>query len=200
MKHKFFFSTLTLLALCTGGFANSTPKNEIGIVNFATCMSDSKLGKQEQTAFENLKTQMNTLVQNTEKQLAELTTKFQDAEYMDGLSPEAEEDMKMKYKNLSEEMARYQNQYYQVLNQANMKIFHTVGASIQEAAAKVATDHNLNMVLNQEACFFNKSTFDVTPFVITEMNKNFDQKAGKLAAPAAPAAQPQQAKKDPKAK
>jgi Skp family chaperone for outer membrane proteins len=49
---------------------------------------------------------------------------------------------------------RTQNQYYQVLNQANMKIMQVVGATINTAAEKVAKDKKINMIVNKDACFF----------------------------------------------
>lgn len=174
MIRKSILIALAALGLSAGGFANDA--KSVAVVNFATCMTDSKIGKQEQASFEKLKNQMTSLVEDTEKQLGDLATKFNDAEFMDGLSPEAEEEMKIKYQQLSEEMNRYQNQYYQVLQQANMKIVQSLGANIQEASEKVAKNKKLTMVINKEACFFFTPTLDVTDAVIAEMDKNFEQK------------------------
>lgn len=176
MIRKTIFSVLAILGLCTGGFAASELKSSVGVVNFSSCVSDSKLGKQEQAAFESIKGQMTSLLEDTEKQLNELAAKFNDAEYMDGLSPEAEEEMKNKFRTLNEEMNRYQNQYYQVLQQANMKMMQTIGTGIQEASEKVAKDKKLNMVMSKEACFFTAPTLDVTNFIIAEMDLAYEQK------------------------
>jgi outer membrane protein len=160
-------------------------------VNFATCVSDSKLGKQEQASFENLKKQMSSLLEDTEKQLNDLAAKFNDPEYLDGLSPEAEEELKVKFRTLNEELGRYQNQYYQVMNQANGRIIQTLSTSINTASEKVAKDKKLNMVVNKDACFYYTPALDVTTSVIAEMDKNFAQDSKKQAtaeaeAPAAP--------------
>jgi outer membrane protein len=138
-------------------------------------MTDSRLGKQEQASFDSLKEQMSSLLEDTEKQINEIAAKFNDSEYMDGLSPEAEEEMQNKYRMLSEEMGRYQNQYYQVMQQANMKVMQVVSASIQEASEKVAKDKKLNMVMSKETCFFTAPTLDVTNFVVAEMDKAYEQ-------------------------
>lgn len=179
MIRKSLFAALAILGLSAGGFANEV--KTVAVVNFATCMTDSKVGKQEQASFEKLKTQMTSLVKDTEKQLTDLASKFNDSDFMDGLSPEAEEEMKMKYQQLSEEMNRYQNQYYQALQQANMQIVQNLGANIQEASEKVAKNKKLTMVINKEACFFFTPTLDVTEAVIAEMDKAFEQKNAPVA-------------------
>lgn len=179
MRKMIFFMLLALVGFNISGFTAAEPKSTIGIVNFSSCIMDSKLGKQEQASFEGLKKQMGTLLEDTEKQINELATQFNDREYMDSISPEDEEQMKNKYRALGEEMNRYHNQYYQVLNQANMKMLQTLGASIQEASEKVAKNKKLSVVLNKEALFFYTTALDVTSFVITEMDKEFDLKAVK---------------------
>ncbi len=188
MKRHFVPVLLAALGLSTAAFsAESAPS--FGIVNFGTCVSDSKLGKQEQASFETLKKQMSTLLEDTEKQINELSAKFNDPEYLDGLSPDAEEELKNKFRTLNEELSRYQNQYYQVMNQANMRIIQTLGTSINTASEKVAKDKKLTMVVNKDACFYYTPDRDVTNFVIAEMDKNFVQDSKKQAnAETAPAA------------
>lgn len=179
---KRFFSALFLAsALMTGAVAAETAPN-YGVVNFGACLSDSKLGKQEQTSFEALKKQMTTLLEDTEKQLNELSTKFNDPEFLDGLSPEAEEELKNKFRTLNEELGRYQNQYYQVMNQANMRIMQTMHTSINVAAEKVAKEKKLTMVVNKDACFYFTPGLDVTNYVINEMDKTFAQESKKQSA------------------
>lgn len=177
MNRKFILIFLTSLGLSAGAFAAPDSPGSFGIVNFTTCITDSKLGKQEQASFDSLKNQMSTLLQDTEKQLNDMQTKFNDPEYLDGLSPEAEDEMKTKFRTLSEELNRYQNQYYQVLNQANMRIIQTISANINTAAEKVAKDKKLAMVVNKDACFFYSPQLDVTNFIISEMDKSFDKEA-----------------------
>jgi len=148
---------------------------DYGIVNFATCLSDSKKGKQEQASFEALKKQVGSMIEETEKNYTAESQKLNDSEYMDGLSPEAEQEQKMKVARLEEEMARYQNQYYQVMQQANMRILQQVGQEISAASEKVAKDKKLNMIINKDAsCFYYKPDLDVTKDVIKEMDNRFD--------------------------
>ena len=170
----YVLSALVTLSSIT---ASAAEKPSVGVVNFGTCIQDSKVGKKEQASFESLKKQMTTLLEDTDKQLQEISSKFNDPEYMDGLSPEAEEELKVKFRTLSEEMNRHQNQYYQVLNQANMKIVQAMSNNIQTASEKVAKDKNLTVVINKEACFFYSPQLDVTSAVVSEMDKNYDVQA-----------------------
>lgn len=176
---KMICTLLLAVGLMSAPLVASAPQPNVGVVNFSQCLTDSKLGKQEQASFESLKKQMTALLEDTEKQLNEINAKFNDPEYMDGLSPEAEDELKTKFRTLGEEMNRHQNQYYQVLNQANMKIVQGLGVSIQQAAERVAKEKHLTMVINKEACFFYTPTFDVTSFVIADMDKNFEADSNK---------------------
>lgn len=186
MKKYLFLTLLTATGLCTTAFAGPDAP-AVGVVNFTTCITDSKLGKQEQASFESLKKQMTSLLEDTDKQLQEINNKLNDSEFMDGLSPEGEEELKTKFRTLSEEMNRYQQQYYQVLQQANMRIIQQIAGYINQASEKVAKDKKLTMVINREACFFCAPALEVTSNVISEMDKNYEQEMKKQAA-AAPAA------------
>jgi outer membrane protein len=173
MKKYVFLSLLVILGVAGSLCATTPSQNSFGIVNFATCVAESKLGKQEQASFESLKKQMTTLLEDTERQLNEINAQFSDPEIIDQLSPEAEGDLKTKFQTLSEELNRYQNQYYQVLNQANMRIFQVINGSINDASERVAKEKKLAMVINKEACFFYTPSLDITSSIIIEMDRRF---------------------------
>ena len=173
MYRKLILAGLTTVGLSAGAIA-AEPSKAVGIVDFAKCVTDSKRGQKEQSSFETLKNQMTDALQDTEKQLNEIAAKFNDSEYLDGLSPEAEQELKEEYRKLSEEINRYQGQYYQVLNQANMRIIQSLSGIINDASEKVASDNHLHLVLNKEACFFFSDKLDVTSLVIAEMDKSFE--------------------------
>ncbi len=153
-----------------------------GVVNFTTCITDSKSGKKEQESMENIRNQMSTLIEEAEKELKELSAKFEDTEFLDSLSPKAEEEMKLKYQTLQEDLGRYQNQYYQVLQHAQYQLIQKMSGNIAKAAETVAKQKNLDYVINKEACFYIRSDLDVTSAVISEMDKTFEtqSKAKKL--------------------
>jgi len=179
--NKFFISTATTLALLAGT-ATAAEGPLIGVVNFASCVSESKAGKKEQENMETMRRQMSSLIEDTEKEMREIATKFEDTEYLDSLSPKAEEELKNKFQTLQEDLGRYQNQFYQVLNHANYQMVQKISATIAKASEKIAGAKNLDYVMNKEACFYIRPDLDVTTLVIDEMDTNFEleAKANKL--------------------
>ncbi len=167
---KFFL--LAAFALGLSAVAAETPI--IGVANFAACITESKAGKKEQENMESMRKQMSTLIEDTEKELKEISVKFEDTEYLDSLSPKAEEELKTKFQTLQEDLGRYQNQFYQVLNHANYQMLQKMSNAISKAAEKVASQKNLDYVMNKEACFYIRPDFDVTSLVIAEMDKTFE--------------------------
>ena len=152
--------------------ASEENAQKIGVVNFAECLGNSKFGKQEQDNFENLRTQMENLVKDTENQLKEISGKLQDPEHLDSLSPEGEQELKTKFQMLSQEMQKYQYQYQQVMQQAQMKMIQTIQTRVAAAAESVKKSYNYTDILNKDACF--AFTDDITNLVLEQMDKNFD--------------------------
>ncbi|MDR3624816.1 MAG: OmpH family outer membrane protein [Chlamydiales bacterium] len=146
----------------------------VGVVNFKACVEQSKLGKAEQAAFESLKDQMSTILEKTEKELEDIANKLNDPEHLDSLSTEAEADLKTKFQSLSQELGRYQNQYYQILNQANFKLIHELGEKVSAVSESVAKEKGINLVLNEDACFYYAPALDITKDVVVELDKRFD--------------------------
>lgn len=187
-KSIWFFSGFAL-AGCMGIFLASAPSAqaalnaaEIGIVNFKECIDKSKLGKQEHARFEDFKNQMEKTMEAKAKELNDMEAKFTD-EYMDTLTPEAEKDLKNKFKNLSQDLSQQQNQYYQLLNQTNYQIVQKMNDLITQSASKVATEKNLKLILNEEACFFRSSALDISKDVIAELDTLFAKEVVKTEAP-----------------
>lgn len=165
-------------AMCGATFSLSAAEVS-SVVNFSTCITNSKYGKKEQENFENLRKQLSSLIEDTEKELKDISAKFEDSEYLDSLSPKAEEEMKARFQTLNDDLSRYQNQFYQVMQQANMQLIHKMSAQITRASEKIAKDKKIDYVINKEACFYFRPDLDVTQQVIAEMDKNFDVDAKK---------------------
>ena len=174
---KTLFSLAAFVATLSGSL-NAAETGFIGTVNFANCITESKAGIQEQQNMENLRKQMSSMIESAETELRELNAKFDDTEYLDSLSPKAEEELKMKHQALQEDLGRYQQQFYQVLNHANYQMVQKMRSTIESAAATVAKSKNLDYVINEEACFYIRPDLDVTDLVVNEMNQTFDLEAG----------------------
>lgn len=177
-------SLAKILASCTAlGIAAvvfcsaAAPQGQLNVrmLNFKNCVESSKMGKQEQTQFEALKKQMESLLEEKEKALAEIDDKMRDPDYLDSLSPEAETELKRKFRGLNGEINEMQNQYYQTLQQTNFKVIQKLTENVNEAAKQVAKDNGYDLILSEETCFFCKPEFDVSQQIISEMDKNFDK-------------------------
>jgi outer membrane protein len=184
MKKRYLVTAFILagLQLCAA-------EQKVGIVNMENVFMETKLGKQEQASLETMRKQFATLLEDTEKQLRDLHEKLSDKDTLDGLSPEAEAEMKNKFAQLNEEMNRYQQQYSQFLQQGQHRIVQAVFGGITQASEKLAAAKGYTMILNKQMCFYSAPTLDVTTDMIKEMDKNFEEEAKKTAA-AAPAATP----------
>lgn len=180
MKLSSIYKRLSLLALILGFSSQAVAGNEkpashdIGIVNFTSCITESKLGKKEQEALEGVRNQISSLIKDIEDQLNDVTSKLNDADYLDGLSPEGEQELKIKYQTLREDHERYQGQFYQVMQQANMKLVQTVSSYVNAATDRIAKLKSLSLVVNKDACFSFNDSFDITHDVVLEMDKAFD--------------------------
>ncbi len=170
---KFFFSAAMAFSLIAAT-ASAADGPVIGVVNFTSCITDSKVGKKEQENMESIRKQLASLIEDTEKELKELASKFDDTEYLDSLSPKAEEELKVKFQTLQEDHGRYQNQFYQVLQHANYQMIQKMSGSIAKASEKIAKSKKLDYVMNKEACFYIRPDLDVTNLVINEMDSNYE--------------------------
>lgn len=149
-------------------------KSHGAIVDFTECLTQSKYGKKEQENFESLRKQITNVMQETEKQINDLAQKLEDPDYMDSLSPKAEEELKLKKQSLTEDMSRYQNEFYQSLSQANYIIHQRLHANVSKAAEKIAKDNKLSFVISKDSCFYYNPDMEITPEILKEMDKNFE--------------------------
>lgn len=167
--HLFLCVGATMLfVVAAPGYAEEV---KIGVVNFKTCLEQSKIGKEEQASFEAMKKQMESILEEKGKVLEALETKFQDSDYMDSLSPEAETEFNRKARGLKNEFMQLQNQYMQTLNQANMKIVQKLNDLISKASKEIATEKKLDIVLNDEGCFFSSARLDISGLISTKMDE-----------------------------
>lgn len=158
--------------LCAATF-NTTNKNtlKIGVVNFKECVEKSKIGQHEQTVFESLKKQMENSLVEKEKGLNEISAKLNDPDYLDTLSQEAEAELKHKFRAANQEITQQQNQYYQALNQTNVKIVQQLHDLIEKTAGTVAKEMGLDLVLSEESSFYYNPEIDITEKVVALLDK-----------------------------
>ncbi len=167
----------------TTKFEQSKPLR-IAYTSFKTCVEKSKMGIKEQGTFDAMKKQMETILHDKEKALAEVATKFNDIDYLDSLSPEAEAELKRQYRTLNQEFTQQQNQFYQMLSQTNVGIIQKLTDAVTKASTEVAKQNQIDVVLSDESCFYTISTIDISALVVAVMDETSEKesKEGKPAA------------------
>ncbi len=168
----FLFGALLFAAK---GHAQQATNLKIGLVNFKTCVEKSKVGKTEQANFESLKKQMESVLAQKEQTLTEMAAKFNDADYLDSLSPEAETEVKRKFRTLNQEISQQQQQYLQTLQQTNLKVIQNLTELVTKAANTVAKNEKLDIVFNEEASFYWDPKLDVTDKVVAILDEEFEK-------------------------
>lgn len=180
-------SVLTVL-LTSFSFAADAPKSNgvtkqqnlrFGVVNFKRCVENSKMGKQEQANFEKMKNQMESVLSEKEKTLIDMEQKLNDADYLDSLSPEAETELKRKFRGLSQELAAQQQQFMQTLQQTNLKVIQQLNDAVVKAAKQLSVDEKLDLVFNEEATFVFSPDLDFSTKVIAMLDADFEKDAAK---------------------
>lgn len=170
------FRTLCLgLSMClafgTVTAATAAETNlRIGLVNFKLVIEKSKIGKQEQDMYENMKKQIESILTEKQEEFSKIAKKLEDEDFRDSQKPEAIKKLEDQYRQLGQELSQGQNQYYQALQQANFKILQRIAEVVSKASEEVATAKNLDLVLNDDNAFFNSQQLDVTEDVIAQMD------------------------------
>ncbi|GAB4228647.1 MAG: hypothetical protein Tsb0021_06200 [Chlamydiales bacterium] len=174
--HQAARKCLLLTAACFGlllasGNVHAEEKVQVGIVNFKTCVENSKLGKQEQSNLDTMKSQMEAALSGKEKKLNSLADKLNDSDYLDSISPEAETDLKREFRALSGELSQVQSQYSLTLQQAHFKILQKLSETVSKAAEKVAKKKGLTLVLNEESTFYFAPSLEISDDIVKIMDE-----------------------------
>ena len=147
------------------------------MVNFKTCVEKSKLGKQEQSAFEALKKQMEGNLAEREKTINEMAAKFENSDFLDSLSEDAEVKLKREFRAISQEYSQIQNQYLQALQQTNYKVVQKLTEVVRKASEKFASRNRVDFILNDEAAFYAAPAKDISTQIIAIMDEMFESDA-----------------------
>lgn len=190
MRLNVLFLTTAAALLCSA-FVQAAPAAEfvqtaplrIALVNFKTCVEKSKIGQKEQSAFDAMKKQMETVLEQKEKSLTEVASKFNDIDYLDSLSPDAEAELKRQFRTLNQEFTQQQNQFYQQLSQTNILVVQKLTEAVTKATEEVAKANKIDIVLNEESIFFAAPAIDISPLVIRLLDDTFEKDSKTSASP-----------------
>lgn len=187
----FLLSDFAAAADAPKGFEQAKPLR-IALVNFKTIVEKSKMGKKEQAAFDAMKKQMETILEEKEKALTDVAEKFNDMDYLDSISPETEAKLKREFRTLNQEYSQQQSQFYQTLSQTNMLVIQRLTEEATKASEEVAKANSIDIVLNSDSAFYAISTIDISDMLVRVLDEKFDKesKEGKQgAAPTSPSIQ-----------
>ncbi len=145
----------------------------VGIVNARQCIESSKAGQAEQALFEDLKKQLEQGIEKKEKELHELKPKLS-PEYLDTQTPEAENQIKERAQMLQQELQELYYNMSMVLNKANYDLMQKLVGLIQHASKTTAEAKKLDLILNEDACFYKAPSIDITADVVRNLDLLFE--------------------------
>jgi outer membrane protein len=179
MKNPFVSTILLFTVLSTSLIATEVKNSSLGkagfrVVNTRDCFINSKLGKQEQQAFEALKNQKTALIDETSKKLNEIADKLSNPELLESMSPKEEQNLKSLYEQLSQDLNQLHNESYQVLYQADMRINQTLQNNIDESLKEIEKEGTY-VILKSDACHYYSPELDVTDKVIKKLDEKFEK-------------------------
>lgn len=170
MKKLLLFISLSLVS--SPAFAASSTST-IGIVNLRRCLEESALGKKEAAEFEKMKKQFSNSMGKMEEELSSIYSKLQDDDYMEGLSESAATELRKKFEELSAEYNTAQGQYYQILNQSNLKRMQKIMDEVKKASEIVRVQEGLSVLLNEDVVLAIDASADKTGDIIKILDDSF---------------------------
>lgn len=180
-----FFNKKNLLTcvavLSTAALPLTAKNNESArVVDFAKCYTSSQFGIREQNSFNQMKEQMEKAIKDLNDQMTETSAKLDDEFVRDALSPEAEKELQEKMQTLTGELQRYQQQYYYMLQQANMKTMNVMAEKVKAASTALAKQKKYSIILNKDQVFHYTEELDVTEDVISKLDEMFEKETANL--------------------
>ena len=170
MKKLLLFISLSLVS--SPAFAASSTST-IGIVSLRRCLEESALGKKEAAEFEKMKKQFSNSMGKMEEELSSIYSKLQDDDYMEGLSESAATELRKKFEELSAEYNTAQGQYYQILNQSNLKRMQKIMDEVKKASEIVRVQEGLSVLLNEDVVLAIDASADKTDDIIKILDDSF---------------------------
>ena len=170
MKKLLLFISLSLVS--SPAFAASSTST-IGIVNLRRCLEESALGKKEAAEFEKMKKQFSNSMGKMEEELSSIYSKLQYDDYMEGLSESAATELRKKFEELSAEYNTAQGQYYQILNQSNLKRMQKIMDEVKKASEIVRVQEGLSVLLNEDVVLAIDASADKTDDIIKILDDSF---------------------------
>ncbi|MCH9612507.1 MAG: hypothetical protein S4CHLAM102_09980 [Chlamydiia bacterium] len=176
MKDKILlFLFLFGLSYLVQGHCHAQDNPSIAFVDFHSCVVESKYGIQQQKLFTHVEEQTQKYMVEIEMQLQDTIANLQDSDYVDALTPEAEEKLNAKAEKLTDDLMRQEDLLYQTRQIAQSTISQKMQQLINVAAKEVAKTEHIDIILGNQLAYAFPSSLDITSKVIAQLNKDFDE-------------------------
>ena len=103
---------------------------------------------------------------------------MENSDYLDGLTPKAVEQLKLKLQNLYQERGKFEQQFYQAISQGHSQLWNSMLRIISKGSEKVAKRKNLQIVFNEINAFYYANSLNITEEVVEEMDKMYEEEMG----------------------
>lgn len=173
MKIKNLLKGALTVSLFTAALAFAEEPIKVGVVDIESCFEKSYLGQQEHAKVEALRNEMISMFETKQKEFRDVAEKLNNPDYMDTLTAEAEKELEQKARALSDELQLLENQSTQALHQAQAKMSQNFKTEIDKACEYIAREKDLDYIVTTHSCFYYKKPADMTPLVISEMNRHY---------------------------
>ncbi len=174
MSRKLILALVATLGLSTTAFAAHDFQANAGVVQVDTCFKSTKYGVKENSEFDQARRFLESGLQAQGLELKAISEKLEDVDYMDSLSKEAEQELRMKMAQLNQEFHYARNVYFEKVQNAQAELQQRLLAQVNAAVSEVAKKKNLTLVVVKEQCLFTGTKLDITDDVIKVMDKSFD--------------------------
>lgn len=154
---------------------STKPAATHGVVNFNACLTDSKQGIKSRQTMEALNNKLVQSLGDIDKQLADIDAKLNDQNYRDGLSPQADEQLRQSHDKLAQERDAMRTSFSQQFSQTQMSLFQDLMDQVAVASKKIAQRKNLQMIFSGESVTYFDPDLDVTSDIVQELNLTADQ-------------------------
>ncbi len=155
--------------------ADTTPAFNMGTVNMQKCVEKSLVGQKYDKDIRDLETKLKASLDEKQTALKDIADKLKNEDYLDSISPEAEQELQAKGQNMQMELQQLNQQAMQMMQQARGMAMQELSRQIGAASQDVAKERAFSLVISEEACLFTSTTNDVTDAVVAKMNATFEK-------------------------
>lgn len=171
MKSKF----LILMLLASASISASEKQEKFRFIDFQECFQKSTYGEDARKHLEGAVQKLQEVVDDTKSQLEAVSKKLEDQDYVDGLSPDAEQALVGERQQLSERLNMISAQGNQALQYEQQAIQASLEKHLSEIAAIYGPENKLNAILPKQIGIYWNKALDITDIFIELLNKKIEE-------------------------